>query len=197
MTRTQIIEQLFTGKNFNDCINKMEPDYLREDLKMEVALIVCEWSEEKIVGLHDRKELEFFVVRVILNQIQSSSSPFFKKFRQTSVDVVYEENRKEDFYTALEHYNRMPGKREHENTAVFTPSFIEEEGQTMDRQVREDMEDKALREIENLYWYNAELVKLYMLHGNYRAIELQTGIPFVSCYHTIRKSFKELKQKAL
>lgn len=195
MTKNQIIEELFNGKNFNDCINKMEPDYLREELKMEVALIICEWPEDKIIGLHERNELVFYVVRVILNQIQSDSSPFYKKFRTASGEVVYEENRNEDVYNVLEHYNRMPGVRENSNTAAVSPSFLEEQDQVDMRQDREDKEDKTLGHLDGLYWYKAELIRLYMLHGNYRAIEKETGIPFVSCYHTIRKTFKELKQK--
>lgn len=194
MTRTQIIEQLFTGKNFNDCINKMEPRHLRDDLKMEVMAIICEWPEEKIIGLHQRKELDFFVVRVILNQIQSNSSPFYKKYRRWIEE--YDEQ-----VGAGDYVRHGKGVAEAKHRAWIVEkatlqAYLQEEA-IEDRLNREDMEDKALSEIENLYWYNAELVKLYMLHGNYRAIEEQTGIPFVSCYHTIRKSFKELKQKAL
>lgn len=194
MTRTQIIEQLFTGKNFNDCINKMEPRRLRDDLKMEVMAIICEWPEEKIIGLHQRKELDFFVVRVILNQIQSNSSPFYKKYRRWIEE--YDEQ-----VGAGDYVRHGKGVAEAKHRAWIVEkatlqAYLQEEA-IEDRLNREDMEDKALSEIENLYWYNAELVKLYMLHGNYRAIEEQTGIPFVSCYHTIRKSFKELKQKAL
>lgn len=197
MTRNQIISQLFTGKNFNDCIRKMEPDHLQEDLRMEVIAIVCEWTDERIIGLHDRKELDFFVVRVILNQMQSNSSPFYKKFRQPSGEVVYEENRKEDFYTALEHYNRMPGNSEYKNIFLATPSFLEEDEQINQRQEREDKEDKAIGEVGNLHWYNAELIRLWTELGNYRAIARVTGIPHVSCFHTIRKSINELKQKAV
>lgn len=193
MTKNQIIEALFKGKNFNDCIQKMEPDHLREDLKMEVALIVCEWPDEKIIGLHQRRELEFFVVRVILNQIQSESSPFYKKYRQAR--LVYMEDpisgrTSEENQEARHRHIASVNARVNVAQQVNTDEFE-------DRLAKETVEDKALSEIENLYWYNAELVKLYMIHGNYRAIEQHTGIPFVSCYHTIKKAFKELKQKAL
>lgn len=91
MTREKIIEQLFTGKNFNDCLSKMEPDHLREDLRQEVALVVCEWPDEKVIGLWERKELEFYVVRVILNMIKSNSSKFYRMYRQP-VAQLHEEN---------------------------------------------------------------------------------------------------------
>ena len=80
MTKNEVITNLYNSKNFNDCIGKMEPEYLREDLKSEVLSVVCEWSEEKVIGLHERKELDFYVVRVILNQIKSKTSNLFKGF---------------------------------------------------------------------------------------------------------------------
>lgn len=88
MTRTQIIEQLFTGKNFNDCISKMEPEHLREDLKMEVIAVVCEWPEEKVKALHYEGKLEFYVVRVIINMLSNKYSPFFKKFRVQTLQLT-------------------------------------------------------------------------------------------------------------
>lgn len=165
MTKNQVIEALFTGKNFNECLSKMEPAHLRDDLKMEVIAIVCEWPDEKVLTLHRKGELEFFVVRVILNQIQSDTSPFYKKFRIQTLQLTNME--------IAEHYG------------------FEE------RQRKEALEDKVLLEIDNLHWYGAGLVKLYMQKGNYRALEVATGIPYISCYKTIQKSFKEIKSKIL
>lgn len=190
MTKNQIIEQLFTGKNFNDCIRKMEPEHLQDDLRMEVIAIVCEWPEEKIIGLHKRKELDFFVVRVILNQIQSNSSPFYRKYRQSL--LMYLEDT-EDFAADMTEARRRHlanvALRANEMTRATMPEEIEE------RQAHEDMEDEALEEIDNLYWYNATLLKLYGEGKSYRDIQAQTGIPYISCYHTIRKSIKQIKEK--
>jgi hypothetical protein len=164
MTRNQIIEGLFNGKNFNDCISKMEPAHLQDDLRMEVISIVCEWPEEKVVGLHLDNALEFYVVRVILNQVKSKTSPFVKKYRNSTYEI------KE------------------------TPQVNEN---TEERQLKEALEDFALEEIDKLYWYDAEMVRLYLKHGNFRAIEKETGIPFISCYKNIKKSLALLKTKAI
>lgn len=164
MTRSQIIEQLFLSKNFNDCINKMDPDYLREDLKQEIILIVCEWDDDKIINLHNRGELEFFVVRVIINQIKSNTSPFAKKYRT--------------FNEQLPDNDIMDDCAEIEN-----------------QQLQELKESFAVAELDKLPWYNKGLIQLYLKHGNYRAIEKLTGIPFVSCYKTIKKSLNSIKQK--
>jgi hypothetical protein len=80
-TRNQIIEDLFTGKNFNDCLSKMNLRGLTDDLKQEVALIVCELPEEKLIQLKQQNHLEFYVVRVILNEVKNKYSQFSRKFR--------------------------------------------------------------------------------------------------------------------
>jgi len=197
MTRDAIINQLFTGKNFNDCIGRMEPAHLQDDLKMEVIAIVCEWNDEKIRGLHERKELDFYVVRVILNLIQSNTSPFYKKFRVPSGNVVYDEYGKEDVYTVLEHYNRMPRHGENRNPAVATPSFLDEADELDRRTTREEKEVKALEEAEGLYWYHKNMLALYIEHGTYRAVEKATRVPYVSCFRTVSQSIQEIRQKIL
>jgi hypothetical protein len=163
VTKNQVIEALFLGNNFNDCIGKMEPAHLREDLKMEVIAVVCEWPEEKVLELYWGGKLEFYVVRVIINMLSNKYSPFFKKFRVQTLQLTNME--------IAEHYDYE------------------------ERFKRESQEDKALGEIDNLPWYNAGLLKLYIEKGNYRAIEQATGIPHSSCYKTIQKSMKDIKLK--
>jgi hypothetical protein len=166
--KNEIVEQLFTSKEFNDCINKMEPDHLRDDLRAEVALILLETDEAKLIGIHESSPngLRFYTVRIIMNLIQSKTSLFYKLYRQQVVEI--------------------------------TDRFIAGEEQALEeRAAREDKEDMALKEIDNLYWYNKGIVKLYMQHGNYRAIEKDTMIPYSSAYKTVQKSIQEIKQKVL
>lgn len=166
-TKNAIIEKLFTGKNFRDCISKMKPDHLQDDLKMEVILVVCEWSEEKVVKLHNDGALEFYVVRVILNLIQSTTSPFYKKYRMVTVP--------------------LNGNTKH----LHSDDDIEE------RMMREELEDATLDQINQLYWYDAELVRIFMRVGTFRAVGQDIGIPWQTCYKTIKKALKILKGKAM
>lgn len=164
MTRNQIVEQLFVGKNFNDCLRKMEPEHLQEDLKMEVISIVCEWPDEKVIKLYEEKSLEFYVVRVILNQVKSKTSPFAKLYRTPIVPITKEVLNVEEDLEA--------------------------------RAIKEMVEDLTIEEINRLYWYDAEMIRLYLKLGSFRAIEEDTGIPFISCYKNIKKSLNTLKRKA-
>jgi hypothetical protein len=164
--KNEIVAELYGSKEFNDCIGKMEPEHLRDDLKAEVTLILLETEERKLMEIYAAGALKFYTVRIILNLIQSKTSLFYKRYRQQVTEI--------------------------------TDRFMAEEQQDIEeRMTREDMEDEAMKEIDNLYWYNAGIVKLYLKHGNYRAIEEDTGIPYSSAYKTIKKSFQEIKQKVL
>lgn len=164
-TKNEIIEELYRSKDFNDCINKMEPEHLRDDLRAEVVLILLETDEQKLVEMHAKKVLNFFTARIIINQIFSTTSPFYKRYRQQLGEI--------------------------NDRIAYEETDIEE------RATREEAEERAMQEIDNLYWYNAGIVKLYLKLGTYRAIQEDTGIPFPSVYKTVQKSFKEIREKIL
>ncbi|MGN6416100.1 MAG: hypothetical protein ACTHMC_01320 [Pseudobacter sp.] len=183
-TKNQIIEELYRSKEFNDCIGKMQPEQLQDDLRSEVMLVLLETDEAKLKGMHDRGELKFYTVRVILNMIQSSTSAFYRKYRH--INKAY-----------VDDLNELAG-----NGWVFdrqlreTPRVEMEMPSTEDeRQIREFKEERAMAAINDLYWYDREMVRLYMRLGNYRAIEKDTGIPWESCYSTIKKAIKKIRNE--
>lgn len=141
----------------------MEPAHLREDLRQEVILIICELPDEKLIGLYERGELEFYTVRVMLNHLKNSSNSFSKKFRNIC--------------------HPLPEKD------------IKDDIDFEERKIREMIEEMAIQEIDKQYWYNKGLIALYCKHGNFRAIEKETGIPWPSVYKTIRNTFNEIKNK--
>lgn len=195
MTKNEIVEQLFRGKDFNECIGKMEPEHLREDLRQEVILIVCGWDDEKIKGLHERGELSFYVARVIIQQIQSNTSPFYKKYRQ--INSVFESERKlkanDSKDSDLTEYTKVEVKNMAQYELVaHTVELTDFE----ERLIREEVEDIAIESIDKLYWYDAEMVRLYMKVGSFRAMEKETKIPYTSCFKTVQRALQELKRRA-
>lgn len=197
MTKNQIIEKLFLSKNFNDAIDKMEPAYLRDDLRQEIIMIVCEWPEEKVIKLYEDHALEFYTVRVILNQVKSSTSPFTKKFRQTYVPFGLI---KADAKTFGKGENTTSHHIAHDKRVERIEFNYIQQNETIsleERLLKEQMEDFALSEIEKLYWYDSEMIKLYLKLGSFRAIQDHTGIPFISCYKNIKKSLATLRKRAL
>lgn len=79
--RNEILTEFWESKEVNDAIGRMHPVELQEDLKSEVFLILAELDEQKLIELYDRKQLRFYIVRVMLNLIKSTDKKFFKKYR--------------------------------------------------------------------------------------------------------------------
>lgn len=61
------------------------------------------------------------------------------------------------------------------------------------RVVREMKEDEALAKISGLYWYDREIVRLYLKLGSYAAIEKETRIPQKACCRTVTKAVKQIR----
>jgi hypothetical protein len=167
VTKNSIIQELFTSKEFNDCIKKMQPVELQDDLKAEVALILCEHSAEKIMSIYTSsgmRGIKFYTVRIILNLIQSNTSPFYKKYRQPVYefsDVIHDIKQQEDI--------------------------------NEDRIEAELKEQEVLNVIDEMYWYDKEMIKLYLETGSYREMQRVTGIPSGSCYDTIQMSINKIR----
>ena len=81
MLRNEIIAEFWQSKSVNEAFEKMQPVELQADLKAEVFLILCEMEEEKLIGLYERNELKYYMVRIMLNMIKSDRSSFFKNYR--------------------------------------------------------------------------------------------------------------------
>lgn len=81
MDRNGIIAELWDSKDLNDTLKKKKPVEIQEDLKSELFLIICEIEENKLLELYNRKELKFYIVRIMLNLVQSSKNNFYKNYR--------------------------------------------------------------------------------------------------------------------
>jgi hypothetical protein len=87
-TKNQIIEELYRSKEFNDCISKMEPEHLRDDLRAEVTLILLETDDQRLIAIHSAGALKYYTVRIIINLIQSKTSKFYKNYRQQMAEIT-------------------------------------------------------------------------------------------------------------
>lgn len=83
MNREQVISALYRDKDLADAIGKMEPAHLRDDLRQEMFLVLCEMPEDLLMERHRQGYLKFFLVRTMLNMIKSDRSTFFNKFRRS------------------------------------------------------------------------------------------------------------------
>lgn len=69
-----------------------------DDLKQEIYVILLEYNEDKLIQLYEKKQLKFFLVRIITNQYFSGNSPYYKKYKRyyTLVDGNIRNNEMEE-----------------------------------------------------------------------------------------------------
>ena len=94
MTSKQtIIETLAKEKRVEALVENIAHHSLTADLKdlcQMVYLILLEYDETKLLDLWVNDQINFFLVRIIINQYRSSNSPFhtlFRKFQERSVSM--------------------------------------------------------------------------------------------------------------
>ena len=101
MNRQSILAEFYQSKDFNKALAKFKPASLRDDLKQEVVMVLCEMDETKLIGLYTRKELIFYSVRIMLNLINSTkvNQRFYRLFRQPVMEFI------DNFDAPQEEYN--------------------------------------------------------------------------------------------
>ena len=106
MSRDEILSEFWESNSVNEAFEKMQPVELQADLKAEVFLILCEMDETKLIGLYERNELKYYMVRIMLNMIKSDRSSFFKNYRNyvelLENDVEVFESNPEETYNKIE-----------------------------------------------------------------------------------------------
>ena len=66
-----------------EIINNIAPaDPDNEDLIQDVALVVLEKPPEFISELYDKQQLKYYIARVIMNNLFSTSSPYYCKYKK-------------------------------------------------------------------------------------------------------------------
>jgi DNA-directed RNA polymerase specialized sigma24 family protein len=87
MNRSEIIEKMYADPDVAEAIGKMEPEWLRDDLRQEIFLVLCEQTDEKLSEMARDGWLKWFIVRTMLNMIKSDRSTFWYKFRRQFDEV--------------------------------------------------------------------------------------------------------------
>jgi hypothetical protein len=80
MTRQDIISNLYTSKDVDDCIAKMVQAKYRQDFKQELFLIISSVDEILISKLYQEQKIKYYVVRVIINLSRQKRNVFHRKY---------------------------------------------------------------------------------------------------------------------
>lgn len=174
MTRATVLQQIYLSKEFNNLIQNIDPKHIRDDLKSEVMLVLCEMNEHQLMKI---KDVVGYACKMVVNMGIGGWNGFHKKYRRE--------------YTEVEDSGEEVCFDDVDNKVELCPSI---KCVLNGRVVKEEREDKLVKVVEGLYWYDAAMLKLYVEKGSFRKIEKDTGIPWESAYKTVRKAIKKIKQ---
>lgn len=79
--KNEIITALYNSKEVNDLIRKIKPSDLQDDLKQYAFTVLCEKPAEFIIELNHKKQLKFFLVKIISNSVFSNRSGFLTQHK--------------------------------------------------------------------------------------------------------------------
>lgn len=180
MERNEIIEQIYNDPRFNECISRMEPEDLRDDLKSEVALILLNHPERKLKTLHRKGELIYYAIRIVLTTAKGSRSTFNRVYKKRVTSVPY-------------NISDTPIDTDREEAeAKEEPAF------DLILRIKDLSYQKNPTYITELFpvinWYSQYMLSLYLRLDNYREMEKETGIPWESIYATVTKAKEQLKK---
>ena len=116
----QIIETLAKEKRVEALVENIAHHSLTPDLKdlcQMVSLILLEYDDTKLLDLWQNNQINFFLVRIIINQYRSSNSPFhtiYRKASQRSIPIGVGADINEDALDRLNNRNTRRNEDERE-----------------------------------------------------------------------------------
>ena len=159
--------------------------YDSDDLLHDTIVALYDSDKEKIEKLIDKKELIFWIARIMVNQYHSKTSPFFKKYRKyyKIMDERFVLGTWQDQYI--------------NNTPDRIHRIIDEDGVKLKKQLEKDIEriNKRLKEI---HWFDSEIFRIYHMMGKQFSLNKmaeETGISRSTIYKSIKKVEKIFKNE--
>ena len=135
------------------------PSDLWEDLLQECCIVILQRPHDDVIGMHNRKELNWFMVRVMLNNWRSKKSPFAMKYRHLNDESAHDftlEAQGDDYDIEQDRYD-------------------------------EKLHDIAMDELNKLPVYKKNLFLLYTYQNkSMRELSEETGISKRSIYNIIK-----------
>ena len=86
MTVEEVVELVAKEGWVEECIKTVSGGVWRSEYSDLVQDVLVELlNQEKIVGLYQRGQLKFYIMRIIRNNLQSATSRFFYRYRRFSL----------------------------------------------------------------------------------------------------------------
>ena len=86
MTKEEVIERIAREGWVEECVKVVTGGVWRSEYSDLVQDVLIELlNQEKIVGLYQRGQLKFYIMRIVRNNLQSATSRFYYRYRRFSL----------------------------------------------------------------------------------------------------------------
>lgn len=82
MDKFDPVTYIIDNKLVEGLVNDYMIDAFKDDIIQETYLILLEHNQKKLQQLIDKKQIRFYIARIISNQYFSSSSNFYRKYKR-------------------------------------------------------------------------------------------------------------------
>jgi hypothetical protein len=206
MTNNEILNYLLKDNFIEEiCSNITKNSKYKEDLFQEICLIILEYDNEKLNNAYNEKWVRYLIINIIKNQYNSSTSPFYKKFKKFNYE--FKDNGIELSNETNEAFDNQMNKVYKSYIEIGNNDKLSDDIHN-NIELIEDILDEA-------FWYDKEIFKMYFKLGDYniidgkkrdegckkkgktslRRIEKLTGIDHNSIGYTINSTIKFIKKR--
>lgn len=91
MTKKEIVEKLAKDGKIKEAINNIAKDSRDKDLidlEQDIYIQLLEKDDETIEGLYDKGQLMWYVTRIVLNNINSKTSPYYYTYKKDKLKQI-------------------------------------------------------------------------------------------------------------
>lgn len=101
----KVVELIVKDKILDQIINNIAKDAKDEDLndlKQDIYLELLEKNEEWLFGIYERGQMNYYLTRIVMNNINSKTSPFYYRYRkykrqEVQIDDTAEKGEEPDY----------------------------------------------------------------------------------------------------
>lgn len=178
MNCSQVIESYYNDESIITFFKNIAGEWW-DELRQDVFVALCEYDESRIIEMHQKKYLKFFTIRIALNQFRSKHSKFYyQNFKNNNSSLALTDD---DSIEVADSYLFKAQAYDLQEDAEWVK--------------REEMHHFAQSEMENLRYFEKEILKLYLHLGTYKKVSQETGIPIRSVAFGVKNAILNIKSK--
>ena len=176
MNCSEIIQSHYRDKSIIEFFKNIAGEWW-DELRQDVFLIICEYDQAKVIDMHEKKFLKFFIIRVALNQFRSKHSKFYyQNFKNNFTSFALIDD---DSIEVADSY-------------LFEAGAYDIQGEE-EWVKRESMMQTAEDQLDQLKYFEREILKLYLSLGTYKKVSNETGIPIRSVAFGVKNAINNIK----